>query len=83
MALSEGWTLFVGQISRVHVRRAVLAEGEKTVDPALLKPVCRLNGNWYARLGEKYEIPRPSWKWGDREGIEAVVGKVEGTGPRA
>ncbi|KAL5524165.1 hypothetical protein ACEPAG_8338 [Sanghuangporus baumii] len=38
------------------------SDGETTVDPAALRPVARLGGTTYARIGEGFDLPRPSWK---------------------
>jgi flavin reductase (DIM6/NTAB) family NADH-FMN oxidoreductase RutF len=53
-----GGTLFVvGEIARIHVADSVLTDGR--VDIRKLKPVGRLGGAQYARLGEILELPRP------------------------
>ncbi|KAI0689971.1 hypothetical protein BC835DRAFT_1366702 [Cytidiella melzeri] len=60
-------THILGLIKHVHVRKAVLKDDERTVDPSKLRPVARLGGGSYARLGEAFDLERPSWKvWKDR-----------------
>lgn len=55
-------TLVLGLVRAVHVRAAVLAPGGESVDPARLRPVARLGGVAYARLGDVFDIPRPAWE---------------------
>ncbi|HEX9889421.1 MAG TPA: flavin reductase family protein [Nitriliruptorales bacterium] len=52
--------LVIGEVVHVHVSPRVWHEGR--VDPRLLDPVCRLAGTGYARLGEVFKLPRPSWE---------------------
>lgn len=47
----------LGEIVRIHVRDEMLADGMP--DPRKLRPLARLGGDFYARLGELIEIPRP------------------------
>ncbi|EJD03429.1 uncharacterized protein FOMMEDRAFT_146973 [Fomitiporia mediterranea MF3/22] len=55
-------SLVLGRIRRAHVRNAVLASDSLQVDTAALRAVSRLGGTAYARIGEGFEIPRPSWR---------------------
>lgn len=55
-------TLLIGLIKHIHIRNAVLTEDQKTVDPSKLRPVARLEGNTFVRLGEAFDVARPSWK---------------------
>lgn len=55
-------TLILGLIKYIHVRNAVLVEDKETVDAAKLRPVARLGGDSYARLGEGFDLSRPSWR---------------------
>jgi flavin reductase (DIM6/NTAB) family NADH-FMN oxidoreductase RutF len=50
-------TFVVGEVVRAHVADDVLVEGR--VDIARLKPVGRLGGDGYAKLGEVFHLPRP------------------------
>lgn len=75
-AESLGSTLVLGLIRTVHVRNAVLAPpppagahpissrpgGPVTVDSAKLRAVSRLGGITFARVGEGFDIARPSWR---------------------
>jgi flavin reductase (DIM6/NTAB) family NADH-FMN oxidoreductase RutF len=51
--------IVIGEVVHVHVDPSVWRDGR--VDPELLDPVCRLAGTRYARLGEIFKLPRPSW----------------------
>ena len=54
--------MVLGLIKQVHVRNSVLTEDEQMADPAKLRPVARLAGGLYSRLGEGFDLERPSWK---------------------
>jgi hypothetical protein len=54
--------MVLGLMKQVHVRRAVLTEDGEKVDPAKLRPVARLGGGLYTRLGDSFDLARPSWK---------------------
>jgi len=52
------------QVVAVHVHEAVLVkdgagEGKPTVDVARLRPLGRLGGNTYCRVGSVFDLPRP------------------------
>lgn len=46
----------------IHARNAILTPDGNLVDPEKACFVSRLGGNTYARIGEGFDIPRPSWK---------------------
>jgi flavin reductase (DIM6/NTAB) family NADH-FMN oxidoreductase RutF len=50
-------SLVIGEVLVVHVRDDLFRDG--TVDVARLRPVARLAGNEYCRLGEVFELDRP------------------------
>ena len=52
--------VIVAEVVHIHVDPAVWRGGR--VQPDLLDPVCRLAGTSYARLGEIFQLPRPSWE---------------------
>lgn len=54
--------MVLGLIKNAHVRRAVLTDDEKQADPAKLRPVARLGGGLYTRLGDGFDLARPRWK---------------------
>ncbi|TFK92174.1 hypothetical protein K466DRAFT_513988 [Polyporus arcularius HHB13444] len=54
-------TLILGLVKAIHVRADVLNE-RGVVDFAKFKPVSRLGDISYARVGDAFRIPRPSWK---------------------
>lgn len=45
----------------VHARNAILND-DGTIDPVKFRAVSRLGGTTYARIGEGFDLPRPSWK---------------------
>lgn len=55
-------TVVFGLIKLIHIHKAVLTEDGNTVDPSKLRPVARLGGTTFARLGDGFDISRPSWK---------------------
>ncbi|TAA72394.1 flavin reductase family protein [Planococcus salinarum] len=52
-----GADLLIGRIVRIHVDEAIYKEGRINAD--LLKPVSRLAGTNYAKLGEVFSLKRP------------------------
>ena len=69
-------TLVLGLIKRAHIRNAVLdpnaADGATLVDPAKLRAISRLGGVTFARVGEGFDIPRPSWRAVGGEVIDLI-----------
>ncbi|SFF21137.1 NADH-FMN oxidoreductase RutF, flavin reductase (DIM6/NTAB) family [Paenibacillus catalpae] len=51
--------LLIGRVVRYHLDEAVVDE-RRHVDAAALQPVSRLAGSSYAKLGEQFEVERPS-----------------------
>jgi flavin reductase (DIM6/NTAB) family NADH-FMN oxidoreductase RutF len=62
--------IVLGRVVHAHVDPSVWKDGR--VDPRLLDPVCRLSGSGYARLGELFNVQRPSWS--DVEGTRGQEG---------
>ena len=52
-----GTALILGRVLLYHVRDDLLEGG--AVDPSRLRPIARLGGELYSRLGEIFEKPRP------------------------
>jgi len=52
-----GTALILGRVLLYHVRDDLLEGGG--VDPSRLRPIARLGGELYSRLGEIFEKPRP------------------------
>lgn len=50
--------LLIGRVVRFHIDERVYQGGK--IDPDALKPVSRLAGNDYAKLGERFTIVRPT-----------------------
>ncbi|KAJ7249433.1 hypothetical protein C8J57DRAFT_1723994 [Mycena rebaudengoi] len=53
-------TLILGAVKCIHVRKAVLNE-RGVVDPAKFKPIGRMGGTTYVRLGDAFDLARGSW----------------------
>ncbi|WP_068776284.1 flavin reductase family protein [Paenibacillus sp. FJAT-26967] len=49
--------LLIGRVVRFHVARELYRDGR--IDPELLRPVSRLAGSSYSRLGEIFSLERP------------------------
>ncbi len=56
--------LVLGQVVRFHVSERVWDEKTGRVDVRKLRPLARLGGEEWARLGEIERRPRPDWKEG-------------------
>ncbi len=74
--------MVLGHIRTIHVRNSVLtgpAEPGKAVevDPAKFRAVSRLGGSMFARVGEGFSIPRPSWRQLEGE-IRELIAKKDG-----
>lgn len=54
-------TLVLGRVRYVHVRHSVLQPDGLRANPAKLRPISRLGGQSYARLGEGFNLQRPEW----------------------
>jgi hypothetical protein len=48
-------------VKYVHVRNAVLRPDGLRANPAKLRPISRISGVTYARLGEGFDLKRPEW----------------------
>jgi flavin reductase (DIM6/NTAB) family NADH-FMN oxidoreductase RutF len=55
---SPACDLLIGRVVRFHIDEA-LSDDRGHIDASALKPVSRLAGNAYAKLGEVFEIERP------------------------
>ena len=62
-------TLILGFIKRIHARNAVMNESGTMVDVGKLKALSRLGGSTYGRIGEGFDLRRPSWKKMQEEGF--------------
>lgn len=56
-----GATLVVGEVTHIHVADRVV-EADLKVDLAQLRPVARLGGSSYGRLGEVFDLPRQHYR---------------------
>jgi len=51
----EPHVVFIGEVKHFYVRDDLYDDGR--IDQALLQPICRIGGPWYARLGEMIHMP--------------------------
>jgi len=56
---TSNW-LILGQVVRLHIAERLFDDGR--IDPARLRPIGRLAGPWYARLGELFPMERPTYQ---------------------
>lgn len=56
---TNNW-LILGQVVRLHIAERLFVDGR--IDPARLRPIGRLAGPWYARLGELFPMERPTYQ---------------------
>ena len=71
LEVSRERRLCIGQVVRVHVRDGIVDADTLRVDIGAYRPVARLYGNYYARLGEIFQLVRQSyseWKLGAARG---------------
>jgi flavin reductase (DIM6/NTAB) family NADH-FMN oxidoreductase RutF len=61
LELGRARRLALGEIVWVHARPGIVDPARMYVDLAAYKPVARLFGNLYARLGEKFTLVRQSY----------------------
>ena len=54
----DAYTLLLCEIVAFHLRDGLLGENGR-VDPDALRPICRLGGTGFARLGEIIQLARP------------------------
>lgn len=51
--------IVVGEVVHASIADEILAADGRTLDPAKIAPLARLGGPHYAKLGERFEMPRP------------------------
>jgi len=51
----EPHVVFIGEVKHFYVRDDLYDDGR--IDQALLQPICRIGGPWYARPGEMIHMP--------------------------
>jgi flavin reductase (DIM6/NTAB) family NADH-FMN oxidoreductase RutF len=65
LEVSRERRLCIGQVVCLHVRDGMVDPDNLRVDIDAYRPVARLHGNYYARLGEVFQLVRqsyPDWK---------------------
>ena len=53
-----GGAAVLGDVQMIHVREGLVDPGSGRVDPGDLEPIGRLGGDWYARVTDRFELPR-------------------------
>jgi flavin reductase (DIM6/NTAB) family NADH-FMN oxidoreductase RutF len=73
--------LIIGEVVRVHARPGIVNAERLHVNLAAYKPVARLFGNLYARMGEVFELKRQSFaEW--QADAEARAPRASGGAPQ-
>jgi flavin reductase (DIM6/NTAB) family NADH-FMN oxidoreductase RutF len=62
--------LIMGEVVRVHIAAAIVANGR--IDPSRLRPLGRLAGSGFARLGELFAMARPTYQGLLEEGAQPL-----------
>ena len=74
--------LIIGEVVRVHARPGIVNAERLHVNIDAYKPVARLFGNLYARLGEVFELKRQSFAEWQAEAV-ANTRRTSGGAPQA
>jgi hypothetical protein len=74
-SLKANNTLVLGLVKVIHMRKDTLDPVRGIPDPGKLKPILRLGGITYAKLGDGYQIPRPAWA-NEMDNIEQILPAV-------
>ena len=53
-----GGAAVLGDVQMIHVREGLVDPGSGRIDPATLDSIGRLGGDWYARVTDRFELPR-------------------------
>jgi flavin reductase (DIM6/NTAB) family NADH-FMN oxidoreductase RutF len=61
LEVSRERRLCIGRVVCLHVRDGIVDRGNLRVDIDAYRPVARLHGNYYARLGEIFQLVRQSY----------------------
>jgi flavin reductase (DIM6/NTAB) family NADH-FMN oxidoreductase RutF len=61
LEVSRERRLCIGEVVYLHVRDGIVDPRNLRVDIAAYRPVARLHGNYYARLGEIFQLVRQSY----------------------
>lgn len=63
--------LVMGEVVRLHIAERIVVNGR--VDPAKLRPLGRLAGSGFSRLGELFSMERPTYKGLMESGAEPMT----------
>jgi hypothetical protein len=69
--------LVLGEVVRAHVDERIMADGR--IDPRALHPAGRLAGSQYSRIGELFNLQRPTYR-GLLEAGEQPMEPIESDG---
>jgi flavin reductase (DIM6/NTAB) family NADH-FMN oxidoreductase RutF len=61
LEVSRERRLCIGEVVYLHVRDGIVDPGNLRVDIEAYRPVARLHGNYYARIGEIFQLVRQSY----------------------
>ncbi|MEA2831952.1 MAG: hypothetical protein QOG66_154 [Methylobacteriaceae bacterium] len=70
LEVSRERRLCIGQVVCLHVRDGIVDPSNLRVDIEAYRPVARLHGNYYARLGEVFQLVRQSYPDWKAEGVK-------------
>jgi flavin reductase (DIM6/NTAB) family NADH-FMN oxidoreductase RutF len=78
MEVTQRRHLCIGSVVRLHARPGIVDRERLRVNLDAYKPVARLFGNLYARLGEKFSLKRQSFaEWQAESGVDAAADRAE------
>jgi hypothetical protein len=70
--------LCIGSVVHLHARAGIIDAERLRVNLDAYKPIARLFGNLYARLGEKFVLKRQSFtEWEAENGVDAAADCAE------
>ena len=70
--------LCIGSVVHLHARAGIIDAERLRVNLDAYKPIARLFGNLYARLGEKFVLKRQSFtEWDAENGVDAAADRAE------
>ncbi len=61
LSFSESREILLGEIIAIHARDGLIDTRRMYVDRQRYRPICRLSGIGYARLGEIFDMARPTY----------------------
>lgn len=78
LEVSHRRQLCIGSVVHLHARPGIIDPERLRVNLDAYKPVARLFGNLYARLGEKFALKRQSFaEWQAENSVDAAADRAE------